>query len=106
MILEVVKVLPCYWYHGEAVVQWLAFGHANYGPRFEFQYPLATFLSLVLPPSSQRLPELLSYCPQTGLTKLYAFEALAAIASLSFLTTSKENVKYRGVTIKNLNLRQ
>ena len=43
---------------------------------------LATFLSLVLPPSGQRLSKLLSYCPQMGLTMLYAFEAGAAIASL------------------------
>ena len=65
-------------YFGEAVVEWLAFGHAN--PGSIPQYPLATFLSLVLLLSGQRLPKLLLYCPQTGLTMLYAFEAVAAIS--------------------------
>ena len=47
-----------------------------------FRYPLATFLSLVLPLSGQRLPKLLLYCPRTGLTTLYAFESVAGVASL------------------------
>ena len=45
-------------------------------------YLLAPFLYLLLPPNSQRLPKLLPYCPQTGLTTVYAFEAVAAITSL------------------------
>ena len=32
------------------------------------RYPLATFHSLILSPSGQRLPKLLPYCPQMGLT--------------------------------------
>ena len=32
------------------------------------QYPLATFHSLILLPTDQRLPKLLPYCPQMGLT--------------------------------------
>ena len=34
------------------------------------RYPLTTFQYLISPPSGQRLPKLLSYCPQTGLTTL------------------------------------
>ena len=57
-------------------------GMRTQGSAFESQYPLATFLSLVLPPSGQKLPKLLPYCPQTGLTMFYALAAVAAIASL------------------------
>ena len=34
------------------------------------RYPLTTFQYLISPPSGQRLPKLLPYCPQTGLTTL------------------------------------
>ena len=67
-----------------AVVQWSAFRHVNRRvPSSIPRYLLAIFLSLVLLPSDQRLPKLLPYCPQTGLTMLYAFEAVAAVASRS-----------------------
>ena len=47
-------------------------------------YSLTTFHSLISPQSGQRLPKLLSYCPQTGLTMLYASEALVAISLARF----------------------
>ena len=87
------------------MVQWSSFPTCK--PRVLgsiLRYPMATFLSLVLPPSGQRLPKLLPYCPQMGLTMLYTFEAVASIASL--VLNVLENITIRGVTMKNLNLRQ
>ena len=70
-------------YHtGEAVVQWsrVRICELYRFPGSNSRYSLTTFHSLVLPPSGQRLPKLLPYCPQTGLTMLYAFEVVAAIS--------------------------
>ena len=75
------------------MVQWSAFGYDNLGSRV--RYPLASFHYLKSPPSGQGLPKLLPYCPQTGLTMLYA-----AISLSSFSTYSSENVNFRGVTIE------
>ena len=44
------------------------------------RYLLTTFHSLISPASGQKLSKLLPYCPQTGLTMLYASEAVAAIS--------------------------
>ena len=90
----------------EALVQWLAFGHANLESEFESRYPMATFHSLVFPPSGEELPKLLPICPQTGLTMLYAFEAVAAIASLVLNIFTKERKHLRHYYKKSKNLRQ
>ena len=60
-------------------------------PGLILQYPWATFLSLVLPLSGQRLPKLLPYYPQMGLTMLYAFETVAAVASLVLNILKREH---------------
>ena len=53
---------------GEAVVQWSSTQICE--PRVSgsnLRYTLTTFQYLISPPSGQRLPKLLPYCPQTGL---------------------------------------
>ena len=65
---------------GEAVVQWSSSRVCK--PRvtgFNPRYSVTTFHSLISPPSGERLPKLLPDCPQTGLTMLYASEAVVAV---------------------------
>ena len=88
------------WWCGSAVVSVRAWEPRV--PGLNLRYPLTTFQYLIPPPSGQRLSKLLPYCSQTGLTMLYAFEALAVISLSSFSTYSSENINFRGVTIKNL----
>ena len=88
---------------GEAIVQWSSVPSCE--PRVPGlipQYPLTTFHFLALPLSGQRLPKLLPYCSQTGLTMLYASEALAVMSLTSSQHIHRENVNIRGVTIINL----
>ena len=64
------------------------------------RYPLATFHSLVLPPSGQRLPKLLLYCPQMGLTMFICIWGCSSNKPLMFSTYSRRHYK------KSKNLRQ
>ena len=56
---------------------WLMFGHANIGSR----YPLATFFFFGITDEWPKITHCKSHL-QMGLTMLYAFKAVAAIASL------------------------
>ena len=56
---------------GKAVVQWSsALVCEPRIPGSNPRYMLTIFHSLLSPPSGQRIPKLLPYCPQTGLTTL------------------------------------
>ena len=65
----------------------------NSNPR----YPLTTFHYLISPPSGQRLPKLLPYCPQTGLITLICIWGCSSNKAHTF---SRENLNIRGIYTK------
>ena len=83
-----------------AMVQWSAFGHRSRIPVSNPRYPLTTFQYLISPPGGRRLPKLLPYCPQTGLTTLICIWDYSSNKPHTFSTYSRKNVNIRGVTTK------
>ena len=58
------------WYSG------LALWYASLRSRVQIPVTLTTYHSLISPPSGQRLPKVLPYCPQTGLTTFNVYMRL------------------------------
>ena len=65
-------------------------------------HPLTTFQYLILLLCGQRLPKLLPYFPQMGLTMLICIWGCSSNKLHTFSTHSRENINIRGVTIKIL----